>query len=250
MQRSLAEIAGSLDTDKSRSPGYIEHFERHFGGLRDEPVKILELGVFHGGSLLMWQEYFPKGLVVGLDLNENPFAQMPERVRFYRGSQDDAGLLDRIARECAPEGFDIVLDDASHVGTLARASFRKLFGQHLKRGGIYVVEDWGTGYWDSWSDGRRYRIAHEPRPWAGRAIASKCRRALAALGIQPPPHVDTDRHFAAHNFGMVGFVKELVDEVAWPDITSPDRGNPSLQRRPSLIRELTVHAGHVFVVRA
>ena len=93
-------------------------------------------------------------------------------------------------------------------------------------------------------------MAHEPRPWAGRAIASKCRRALAALGIQPPPHVDTDRHFAAHNFGMVGFVKELVDEVAWPDITSPDRGNPSLQRRPSLIRELTVHAGHVFVVRA
>jgi len=42
----------------------------------------------------------------------------------------------------------------------------------------------------------------------------------AALGIQPLPHVDTDRHFAAHNFDMVGFVKELVDEVAWPDITS------------------------------
>ena len=58
MQRSLAEIAGSFDTDKSQSPGYIEHFERHFGGVRDEPVKTLELGVFHGGSLLMWQAYF------------------------------------------------------------------------------------------------------------------------------------------------------------------------------------------------
>jgi hypothetical protein len=104
----------------------------------------------------MWQEYFAQGLVVGLDLEANPFTHMPDRVRFYRGSQDDHALLDRIARECAPEGFDIVLDDASHVGTLARASFRKLFGEHLKRGGLYVVEDWGTGYWDAWSDGRRY----------------------------------------------------------------------------------------------
>ena len=220
------------------------------GHCAENPLRLLELGVFHGGSLLMWQEYFPRGLVVGLDLNPNPFAQMPDRVRFYQGAQDDHDLLDRIARECAPEGFDIVLDDASHVGTLARASFRKLFGQHLKRGELYVVEDWGTGYWDSWSDGRRYRMADEQRQSAGRAIASTSRRALAALGIQPPPHADTDPHFAAHNFGMVGFVKELVDEAAWQDITSPDRGNPSLQRRASLIRELTVYSGHVFVVKA
>jgi hypothetical protein len=250
MRRSLAEIAGPLDTDKRQSPGYLEHFERHFGRLRDEPVKLLELGVFHGGSLLMWQEYFEHGLVVGLDLSENPFAHMPDRVRFYRGSQDDHELLDRIARECAPEGFDIVLDDASHVGTLARASFRKLFGQHLKRGGIYVVEDWGTGYWATWSDGRRYRTADSKRALAAGARGRLPGRILKALRARLRSQLATDPDFAAHNFGMVGFVKELVDETAWRDITLPDRGNPSLDRRASLIRELTIHPGHVFVVRA
>ena len=97
MRRTLSEIANDLDTDKTESQGYIENYDRHFGHLRSKPVRLLELGVLHGGSLLMWQEYFPEGLVVGLDLNPNPFSEMPERVRFYRGSQDNETLtLQRI----------------------------------------------------------------------------------------------------------------------------------------------------------
>ena len=161
MQKSLAEIACKLDTDKTQSQSYIDNFERHFGHLRSTPVKVLELGVFHGGSLLMWQEYFSNGLIVGLDLQSNPFSEMPERICFYQGSQDDEKLLDRVAQECAPDGFDIVIDDASHIGTLTRDSFRNLYVKHLKPGGIYVIEDWGTSYWDSWQDGRAYLMAHK-----------------------------------------------------------------------------------------
>jgi hypothetical protein len=62
--------------------------------------------------------------------------------------------------------------------------------------------------------------------------------------------VDGDPDFAAHNFGMVGFIKELVDEVGWQDITLPGRGNASLERRPSRIGELTLYGGHAFVVKA
>lgn len=250
MPQSLAEIARSLDTDKTRSPGYIEQFERHFGALRDGAVKLLELGVFRGGSLLLWQAYFSRGLVVGLDMNENPFPQMPERVRFYQGSQDDSDLLDRIARECAPEGFDIVLDDASHVGNVTRASFGRLFERHLKRGGIYVVEDWGTGYWDSWPDGKSYRPADPRRARSVHSRAAISRGIRRAFRLSPARGMDGDPDFAAHNFGMVGFIKELVDEVGWQDITLPGRGNASLERRPSWIGELTLYGGHAFVVKA
>ena len=148
MIKTLAEIGREQDTDKTQSQGYIENYERHFGHLRNMPVQLLELGVWHGGSLLMWQEYFATGLVVGLDLQPNPLKEMPERVRFYQGSQDDGILLGHVARECAPDGFDIIIDDASHIGTLARTSFHNLFEKHLKSGGIYVIEDWGTGYWN------------------------------------------------------------------------------------------------------
>lgn len=246
MQKSLAEIAQSFDTDKTQSLGYIDNFERHFGHLRDEPIKILELGVFHGGSLLMWHEYFSRGLVVGLDRKPNPITEMPERMRFYQGSQDDKALLDRMAVECAPDGFDIVIDDASHIGQLARASFRNLFQRHVKSSGIYVVEDWGTGYWNSWPDGKAYHLAHEK--YADAPQLTLLKRVLKRLGWADQR--ETDPTFAAHNFGMVGFVKELVDEVAWPDITASNRGNSDLHRRASTIREMTIYNGHAFVVKA
>lgn len=251
MRQTLAEIGQQLATDKTRSAGYIENYERYLGHLRDEPVRLLELGVFQGGSLLMWQRYFPQGVIVGLDLQPNPLSEMPERVHFYQGSQDDTALLERIARECAPQGFDIVIDDAAHIGTLARTSFRYLFEKHIKPGGLYVIEDWGTGYWESWPDGSAYRSAQR-QPIAQPNAAQSFRDRLAKwLGsaLPAPPNPAVDPNFAMHNFGMVGLVKELVDEVAWGDITHPQLGS-DLPQRAFKIPEITVKHGQVFVVKA
>jgi len=62
-----------------------------------------------------------------------------------------------VARKTAPEGFDIIIDDASHFGDLTKIAFWHLFDNHLKPSGLYVIEDWGTGYWSDWTDGKTYR---------------------------------------------------------------------------------------------
>lgn len=250
--KPLAEIALQFDTDKTQSQGYLNNFERHFSHLREKPVKILELGVFHGGSLLMWQEYFPQGLIVGLDRRTNPMTESPSRIRFYQGSQDDHALLDRIATECAPDGFDIVIDDASHVGTLSRSSYQYLF-QHLKQGGIYVVEDWGTGYWKTWPDGTLYRSAKSRHFDANRSyfflMLRRLVKQLPSLDKWLQVSREIDRNFASHNFGMVGFIKELIDEVAWLDIAHPRFGNDQYEQRLPNIKEMTIYPGHVFVTK-
>ena len=146
-----------------------------------------------------------------------------------------------------------MIDDASHVGVLARASFRILFEKHLKRGGIYVVEDWGTGYWKSWPDGQNYQQYHSNHPDSLPKKGILLKKLLGKLGLADQSLVQyswADPNFASHNYGMVGFVKELVDEVAWPDITFPIRGNSDLERRASKIREMTIYNGHAFVVKA
>jgi demethylmacrocin O-methyltransferase len=51
-----------------------------------------------------------------------------------RRMHDDAG------------GFDIVIDDGSHINDHVIASFETLFPL-LKDGGLYVVEDAQTSYW-------------------------------------------------------------------------------------------------------
>jgi hypothetical protein len=253
MIRNLAAIAHDLDTDKKQS-GYLVHYERHLGHLRNLPIKLLELGVLKGGSLLMWQKYFDKGLIVGVDSATNPLKLLPERIQFYQGSQEDSPFLDRVAQECAPDGFDIIIDDAAHIGTLARASFRCLFVRHLKSGGIYVIEDWGTGYWDSWPDGSSYQNAGlDPEVYGPQKDASVFQTPLTDRPQNPgsAPHPDgVDSDFAKHNFGMVGFIKELIDEVAWPDITHTTRGNPDLPKRPSMIREIVFSFGMAFILKA
>jgi SAM-dependent methyltransferase len=232
MAKGLIDIASHHETDKGLS-GYLEAYATHFEPIRDRPVKLLELGIFRGHSLLLWQEYFPAGLIAGLDIDPVSLPGPGSRIRMYQGSQADCPLLDRVRLECAPEGFDVIIDDASHVGSLTKVSFWHLFRRHLKPGGLYVIEDWGTGYWESWADGARYRgSVAEPGSDAG------------APGVGKPAEAGLPE-FHSHAFGMVGFVKELVDECGVGDITHPRFGIPPA--RSSSIAHITIRPGQVFV---
>lgn len=251
---SLLQMTG-YRTDKSAS--FLSVYDNLFAPLRERPVALLELGIHQGGSLLMWRDYFTQGRIAGLDQNRVEVADSSGRIRTYQGQQQDTVLLDRIAAEMAPGGFDIVIDDASHLGRLSRATFRHLFDHHLKPGGIYVIEDWGTGYWPTWPDGRAWRPPRErqpPRwlneatpllPWPGlralhfqalRVARRLVRMFLPGLEKQPMP---------SHQAGMVGFVKQLVDECAWGDVTYPGLGISS--SRESLIESISFHRGQCVV---
>ena len=215
--------AAGYDTDKDE--GYLSRYEALFGGLRDQPVRLLELGVLRAGSLLLWRDYFPKGTIVGLDVDPVSVEDPTGRIRIFQGGQEDRDLLDRIASEFGP--FDIVIDDAAHIGEFARISFWHLFRRHVKPGGLYVIEDWGTGYWDAWTDGHAYESEVAPR--------------RIERGAFP-------RSGGGHTHGMVGFVKELVDECGMADVTKPDLG--IAPHRSSLIERLQISHGQVTVFKA
>jgi len=251
--------ASNYDTDKAAHTHYLRNYEEYFRPLLDKDVRLLELGVLKGGSLLLWRDYFERGVIAGLDLNPAQVEDPTGRIRLYRGGQHDTELLDRIARECAPEGFDVIIDDCSHVGELARASFWHLFENHLKPGGLYVIEDWGTGYWDFWDDGVRYRPRRGPARYS--RLRHRLNRAAMRLynsGLGRLPLVGRLASAAkrtlqrglynSHNYGMVGFVKELVDELGAPDITHPKFGiGPP---RTSRFREMKLSQSHLIVVKA
>jgi|CXWL01.1.fsa_nt_gi SAM-dependent methyltransferase len=252
---TLRQISSRYQTDKSQLVAYLDNYERWFGDLRQRPITLLELGVLDGGSLQMWRDYFPNGSIVGLDLTPPVIDDATGRIRVYAGQQQDTDLLDRIAKENAPNGFDIVIDDCSHIASLARMSFRHLFDSHLKNGGFYVIEDWGAGYWDGWPDGSRYRTRNFSNTIRvperiGYKLASILRHNLNAwyspfLSLVKRRLVS--RNSSSHNAGMVGFVKELLDEVALSDIYHPENGmNGS---RTSMIKELAVMSSHTLVIK-
>jgi hypothetical protein len=83
------------------------------------------------------------------------------RIHFYQGFQQVIETLDRLSGETATEGFDAVIDDASHLGKYTRISFWHQFRHHLKPGGIYVLDDWVCAYRSDWADGHNYTGTRE-----------------------------------------------------------------------------------------
>ena len=245
------------DTDKPE--GYLRLYEKEFAAISNGEVKVLELGVLTGGSLFMWRDYFSRGPVVGLDVNAVEINDPTGRIHVYQGYQQDTALLTRIAQEQAPDGFDVIVDDGSHIGELTATSFCHLFKHHLKPSGIYAIEDWGTGYWGRHSyypDGRRFRGDGEVIESVGRG--SLLERGLRWLSKRRMVK-RTERlqrflsfyqyasHFSSHEYGMPGFIKQLVDECGVYDITDPSYGNPP--QRPSRISRMVVSAGLVIVFK-
>ena len=50
-----------LGTDKVSHHRYDKFYPYFVEGLRDKPINMLEIGLFHGSSFKMWKQYFPKG---------------------------------------------------------------------------------------------------------------------------------------------------------------------------------------------
>jgi len=242
----------SYDTDKAQSQ-YLENYMEFFEPLIGKEIRLLEVGVYKGGSLLLWRDYFEKATIVGLDINPVHIDDPTGRIHVYQGQQQDTVLLDRIAQEMAPEGFDVIIDDCSHIGELTRISFWHLFDNHLKPGGLYAIEDWGTGYWNRYIDGKQYR-PNKPRGKPDfHPIRSRLALSLRALlknriGQWMSHLIHYKQRFPSHDYGMVGFIKELVDECGMDDITRPGWGIPPF--RPSKFQKMHISHGQVIIVKS
>ena len=136
------------DTNVHKWFHYFDIYTRYFERYRAAPVRMLEIGVFRGGSLRMWKQYFhPDSTIVGIDIDASCAAhEIAEQNIFVRiGSQADPDFLAKVCEEFGP--FDIILDDGSHKTHHQIVSFGALFRAALKDGGCYMVEDCHTNYW-------------------------------------------------------------------------------------------------------
>ncbi len=132
----ISEILRTYKTDKAKEHSYGEYYDSLFEKYdRTSPLKILELGVQGGGSILAWKDYFPNAEVIGVDISDNRWPEYKQdRVSFNKCDLrefDISGYKD---------SFDIIIDDSDHfIGTqmFIVANYFPL----LKKGGTMVIED-------------------------------------------------------------------------------------------------------------
>src|SRR4051794_16628602 len=123
----LARSLGAGSDSTAKSVRFYELYARYFPGSA-APVTLLELGVHAGVSLRIWGSYFKSGKVIGLDLADPgpDFADYPN-IAYEIADQTDIARLAALSDRHAPNGFDIIIDDASHIGFYALISFTALF---------------------------------------------------------------------------------------------------------------------------
>jgi predicted O-methyltransferase YrrM len=172
--RFVVDIRDGKDRGKSAENEFVlvktKAFLNFYRGLqRRQPKRILEIGMFEGGSLVLFDKLFQPEKLMGLDIRSKPIEPLEVYRRgkrhietFYGLSQDDPKLTEILAQQF-PDGIDLIVDDASHLYEQSRKTFHLCF-PHLKPGGLYVLEDW------SWSHKAPYQ--QPTHPWYNKPALS------------------------------------------------------------------------------
>lgn len=153
--RFVMDLRAGKDRGQSRDNEFIlvktNEFLRFYRSLQERnPENVLEVGMFEGGSLVLFDKLYEPRRLVGLDIRKEPIKPLenyvssrPHITTLYGLSQSNPALSGILERKF-PNGIDLVVDDASHHYDLSRATFHSCF-RLLNPGGLYVIEDW------SWS---------------------------------------------------------------------------------------------------
>ena len=140
---SAATQSGS---DKLDWHSYIPVYEHVLAPIRHSAENVLEIGIQGGGSIVLWERYFSKARVVGVDITGD--GVLTSRTKELLGDRStllwntDAytgGALQTLSTQ-APGGFDLIVDDGPHTiesQVYCAAQYPSL----LKNGGLLIIED-------------------------------------------------------------------------------------------------------------
>ncbi|MFK7869076.1 MAG: class I SAM-dependent methyltransferase [Roseobacter sp.] len=132
---------------------YFDIYGRELAELQGRDVNFLEIGVFRGGSIPMWEGFFGRRSdLTFADIDPDCTRFATERSKVEIGDQSDPAFLAGLAADHGP--FDLVVDDGGHKMDQQITSFQHLW-PHVKTGGLYVVEDTHTSYWPGFGGGYR-----------------------------------------------------------------------------------------------
>jgi hypothetical protein len=134
---------------------YFDIYDRYFSKYRNTDVTFVEIGIYNGGSLQMWKNYFgPKAKIFGVDINPECKKLEEDQIQIHIGDQADKKFLNGLIKQIPRP--DIVLDDGGHFMDQQINTFEVLY-PFVAPDGIYMCEDMHTSYWKHYGGGFKAR---------------------------------------------------------------------------------------------
>ena len=118
---------------------YFDIYHHHFKRFIGKDVNIVEIGVYSGGSLEMWRDYFgEKCKIHGVDIVDACKCYENDFTDIHIGDQADATFWDSFKKEVPY--IDILIDDGGHLAEQQIVTFEETF-PYIRPGGIFFCED-------------------------------------------------------------------------------------------------------------
>ena len=136
----LTELGIKHNTDKAAGHGFTDFYHDYM--VKYTNPRLLEIGIYDGASLKMWEEFFGFPTIVGVDIE--PKKQYESvNIKTMIADQSDPTQLLKCLEVCSE--YDIIVDDGGHTMQQQLVTIATLF-PHLKSGGLYVLEDLHTSF--------------------------------------------------------------------------------------------------------
>jgi cephalosporin hydroxylase len=205
----LDALAIKYQTDKSSlHHNYCDIYEKFFAQMRNDNFVFIEAGIGGynfidrgGQSARMWREYFPNAKIVTFDIHEKKLPDF-ENIEVFKGSQDDYVFLSNIVNNVgAPKVF---IDDGSHLSKQQIITFEAIFPL-LQSGGIYVVEDIET----SWYERDGFGGTENAEDFTAPTAMNYFRKLLNELNSQYIAHYQPDEKYK-NKIEAIHFYKNTI----------------------------------------
>jgi hypothetical protein len=131
---------------------YLDIYEKHFNKFIGKNPVILEIGLYKGGSLDMWNYYFDnKCTIYGIDIDTNTKQFEKDNVKVVIGDQESPEFWIKFFKE-NDIYFDMVIDDGGHSMKQQIVTYENVIDR-VKDNGVYLCEDLHTSYWSDYGGG-------------------------------------------------------------------------------------------------
>jgi len=139
---SLEDLIDNSRTDKNTTHSYLALYQDLLNDKKETARNVLEIGIYKGGSIKLWSDFFTNATVYALDIiDDNCIWDKLKNDRIKIFSSTDA-YDESIFNSIFLDGirFDFMLDDGPHT-LESMKQFIKLYSKLMTDDGILIIED-------------------------------------------------------------------------------------------------------------
>ena len=139
---NLVDLIDNTKSDKNTVHSYLDTYQNLFKNKKETAKDVLEIGIYHGGSIKLWNDYFLNAKIHGIDIMNidriSSHIKNNDNIILYTST--DAYNENTFNEKFLNKKFDIIIEDGNHKLDSLKI-FLKLYIKILKDDGILIIED-------------------------------------------------------------------------------------------------------------